>query len=324
MRNRRFSRLLAGSLGALSLVAMAGQAAAQSGADPKPDKPVLGGPTAQDASIPGQKRSFAGAGGQPKDRVADRALPPRIFLQAIGILRAEGTAADVRLSAAQEESLRSIQGEFMASVQAFRESHRDEIADLRSKMSPEARAKFDQRARAAGLAVPGDSQDRPGKDGDKGKGTDRPKAKRAVEPAGHPADMAESPDQPPATDTRDERIRRRLGEILRDAPSPKDAQAKAMSILSDPQRVLVQAEIGRLRAIQEQDRAKGAQGGDLSDLPENARRRLENLPPEQRREAIRRLREQRAGRGGEATPAPKPQEVDVPDPSAAPPPPRKN
>jgi hypothetical protein len=316
MNHRLYSRVLAGSLGAWALVALAGLAAAQNTTDSNPGQPVLSGPPARDAGVPGQKRSFAGAGNQAKERVADRGLPPRVLIQALGVLRAPDAAEDVRLSAAQEEALRSIHSEFLASVRAYAEAHRGEIADLRSKLSPEARAKLDQRARAAGLGVFGDADGRPGK------GADRPRAKRATELADHPADPMESPDKAPAAANSDERIRQRLAELLQAAPSPKDAQAKAMSVLRDPQRVLVKAEILRLLKIQKQTRAEGASVTDLSGLPENARRRLENLPPEQRQEAIQRFREQRARRGGgEPTPAPKPQDVNVPD---EPPPPHKN
>lgn len=314
MNHHRFSRLLAGSAGVFALVALAGSAAAQNAPEPKPGEPVLGGPPAQDASVPGQKRSFAGAGNQGKERLADRALPPRVFVQALEALRVPDAAEGVRLTAAQEESLRAIHTEFTASVQAFRESHRDEIADLRSKLSPEARAKLDQKARAAGLGVFAESPERSGKDGVKGKGADRSRPKRSPEAAEPPADQMELP----ASAASDERIRRRLAEILQGAPNPKDAQAKAMSVLSDPQRAVVKTEIERLRKAQEQKRAEGAPAADLSDLPENARRRLENLPPEQRQQAIKRFREQRAKRGGEPKPAPKPHEGDVPDPAAPP------
>lgn len=318
MTMRYSSRSLGAVVGAWALVASAGLAVAQDSKSPKNSDPVLSGPSVNDASIPGQKRSFSAAGKQPGQRQEARAIPPRIFMQALGVLRADNVGDGVRLSAGQEEMIRSIQNEFTVSMKAFRDAHKEEISAIRSQLGPEARAKLDQRARAAGLGGPGEFERRPGEARPAGKPDGAPQAK----PADHPAEQMDAPGGKAAgANEKEEASKRRLIEIMESAPKPKDAQAKVMSVLNEPQKELVKIEIERIRKAAEQNRPAAGAGPDLSGLPETARRRLENLPPEQREEAIKRLREQRAQRkAGEARPAPTPDEVNVP---AAQDPPKK-
>jgi hypothetical protein len=322
MSHRRCVRLVAGGLMAWAVVASAGLAAAQEKKQADAEKTVLGGPAVNDAGLPGQKRSFSAAGKSRKDRMEERGTPPRIFIQALGVIRGDQVGEGARLTAGQDEMIRVIHEDFQATMRAYREAHHQEVAALRDKLSPESRAKFDERTRAAGFGGGGDLERRPGK----GKGKDAAKkGEKADEMMDAPA---KGKGKGAAGSEGDEAIKQRLVEIMEGAPKPKDAQAKVMSVLNEPQKSLVGAEIERLRKESEEKRPKaaaGAAGADLSGLPEGARERLKNMTPEQREQAVKRFQERRAQRqGGEAKPAPSADEANVPKPdSDAQPPKRK-
>lgn len=326
-------RLLATGLAGWALVASAGLAVAQDSNRPARDKPAgapLGGPAVRDAGIPGEKRSFANTGKSPRDRMESRGVPARVFMQAINVIRGDQVGEGARLTAGQEELIRAVQADFQSSMKSYMDAHRDEVSALRSQLSPESRAKFDQRTRAAGLGGPGGPEGRAGKA--KRTPDGRP-AKKGGAGADHPAEEMDAPGKPapgaPGSAGNDEAVKRRLVELMEAAPKAKDAQAKVMSALSEPQKALVKTEIERLRKKGEQDRSPGAAaapGTDMPALPENARERLKNMTPEQREEAMKRLRERRGqGQGGQAKPAPGIDEVDVPAPEReAPPKKRRN
>lgn len=300
------------SVGLLSLVLAAGTAQAQ---DAKPkDGPALEGPKVRDNSLPGKKREF---GDGNKDRKAgDMPVRLPVVMKALDVLRGE-KAGDNKLTDAQESSIKGAFDEFQKSTREYMEKNREETTTLRAQLTPEDRAKVERAA--GGEGRPGQ---RPG----------GPKGKDAKRPGGEDEMMA-----PPETKADPEASKKavaRLQEIYAGRPKPEDAQAKAWSTLTEPQRTILQAEIKRVNE-EMQKKAKPAEGGGgLEDLkgkspeeimndprvPERLRERLKNMTPEERKEAVKKFLDRergspkRGGEGGEDKPAPKSTDVKVPAP----------
>lgn len=275
-------------LSALVLLTLAGTATAQP--DRRPDgprdgQPALRGPDVRDNSVPGEKRRFAPGKGQGKDRLDDRGTPPRLFMQAIRVLKDNETPDDARLTPEQDKELQSIQNDFRGEMKAYLDDHREEVQGLREKIGPEARAKLENKLRAAGFpgggrlgGGPGDGpgtkrgpDGRPegGPDGRPGsRGGKRPPRDGGPEggpdagPEGRPdGDRTPpprregAPDQPPRGKPRkegkpvaeDPAAAQRLVEIMEGAPKFKDAEARAWAVLTDRQRPIVKDELAKLR-----------------------------------------------------------------------------
>jgi hypothetical protein len=106
-----------------------------------------------------------------------------------------------------------------------------------------------------------------------------------------------------------------LKKLMEGAPKPADVQVKVWNTLTEGQRLLMKEEMERL--------AKEGRGGadpmlDNPRLPAELREKLANMSPEERREAIRKYREERGKNkkeeGGTSTPPPPMDDVKVPDP----------
>ncbi len=311
-----------------------------SGTSAPKDEPVLKGPAVDDHSVPGQRGKFGGPG-QGKGKEREQALPPRLMIQAIEVLKKDSTPAEARLTDAQEQKIRAVQEEFRSSQREFVQANREEIVKLRSQLGPEARKKVDERLRSLpGIGGPGRG---PG-GADKALGRPDGKGKGQEPKADEKDDMMQQ-----AAPAQQEAAIARLKELVEKAPDPKDAQTKAWAVLSDPQKAIVKKEIERLR-MQGPDRKGGpkpdgaAPGGehpgpmlppgaigpdgklDMSKLPPRMRERLESLTPEQREAAIKRLQQKGRPGAGEkggvkreraedgSKPAPSMDEVDVPKP----------
>lgn len=307
--------------GAWAIAASAGLALAQ---DKAPDRP-LEGPKVKDASIPGQKGSLARGGFKaPKEKAGDRPIPPRQFQEALMSLKSDETPAESRLTAAQEQSIQKIRSDFEDSLRAFRQQHEEEFKSLRSQISPEARARLDDRLRGQGLARP----DRP-LDGVK-----KAKAKDAVD---HPADEAMDPAKKPA-DAESQAAVQKLQELLESAPKMNDAQTKVWGVLSEKQQALVKTRLDELRKQDEKNRADGkrpaaaAPGADAlknfnPEQRQKVREKLQGMSPEERRQFIEQLREKRQSRrpgSGSDKPPPPMDDVNVPKTDPSSPPPRKD
>lgn len=326
----------------LLLVGMAGVAAGQ---EAGPD-PVLRGPRVQDNSAPGERSTFSG--GRPRGREAQRPIPQPVFMKAVMSLNAEGAPEETRLSDAQAAQLKSIEAEFRASQREFIQAHREEIRALAQKLPPEDRARV-REFMATGMGREGALNQakkapvkRPGKDA-AGKGA--PGKDRPARPPQGPADemmgpeMADTPreklDKPAGqrpSEAEVQEARAQLREFFERAPKPEQSRAKMWAVLSEPQRKLVEAELVKFRAqavakAEGPGKPKQLDGQDKPDkinlddprIPERARERLKNLPPEQREEAIKRLLERRQeergrGRPGGQKPPPPVDEVDIPSP----------
>jgi hypothetical protein len=141
-------------------------------------------------------------------------------------------------------------------------------------------------------------------------------------PEGRPARAPEG-DGMMTDPAQSEAARDQLRALMETAPRPEDSHKAIFALLTDSQRPLVEKEIERLRTEmdkraqeggkqldREAERAKrtldkkdapdgksdAAGGKDITSIddpriPERARERLKNLPPEQQREALRRMRE---------------------------------
>jgi hypothetical protein len=298
--NVRQTAILAG------LILFAGHAIAQQ------DKAPLKGPSGNDNSVPGETRRFAGQGGDRKERAAQAPVRHPMFMKALDVLRGDADAS-VRLTDAQEEGIRKADADLRDKTQAFRTEHQAQIRDLMSKLTPEDRRRFAALAgmmgndRADGRGQP---QRRPAAGGQGKRPEGRPA--RAPEGDGMMTDPAQS-----------EAARDQLRALMETAPRPEDSHKAIFALLTDSQRPLVEKEIERLRTEmdkraqeggkqldREAERAKrtldkkdapdgksdAAGGKDITSIddpriPERARERLKNLPPEQQREALRRMRE---------------------------------
>jgi hypothetical protein len=243
--------------------------------------PPLKGPVVKDGSVPGENRSFGGGGKGLRER-AQQETPHRLFMAALGSLRGEQADPAVRLSPEQDDKLRAIDREFQASVEAYKAAHAAEFRDLVAKLPPDDRKRvgefFGGRRPAALL--------------------------RPNTPQSEPMDAMKDADPKAAEDAR-----ARLRELIAGAPQPGEVHAKMYAVLSESQRPVFQAELERLKKEMLDRRAPGKiekqvdkkspdaakDGGPMSlddpRIPAAARERIKNLPPDQQREAFRKLRE---------------------------------
>jgi len=266
---------------ALALVVAAGIPAAL--AEPAPGDAVLQGPKVVDGGVPGTRRPFGdGQGGDNKQRLADRPMPQMEFMRAVGALRDQKTPENLRLTEDQQAKIKAINQEFEQSMRDFREAHKGEFEDMRGK--------FGDRGRPPR----GDGKSAPNADDNQ---------------------MAPPPPPPPQGGApADAAARQKFEEIRAQAPSPKDAQAKIFAVLTAEQKPIVQERLeaikknmaergmeGRAREevrrrIQKQGGPDGAQGKFNPDnLPPKVQERLANMTPEEREQAIQRMRDRQRG-----------------------------
>lgn len=297
------------ALSAAVLLAVCGQAWARQDAPKPSDKSsedaVLRGPEVKDNSVPGTRGKFGGTGSAKENR-GQQPIPPRVMLQAVNVLKSDSTPEADRLTAEQEKQVRAVQEEFRASQKAYFDEHRDEIMKLRSELGPENRRKLDERLRS----LPGFNREG-GRPGDKPQG--RPDRKPGKNADKQTPDGDQMQDGMQAASEADQiAAMSRLKELAEQAPDAKDAQTRAWAVLSASQKALVEKELQRIRkeASQRKPGEQPAAGGppalppgaigpdgklDMSKLPPNMRQRLENLPPDEREKAIKRLMERSAG-----------------------------
>lgn len=264
-------------------------------AEPASGEPVLQGPKVTDGGVPGTRRNFGdGQSGDPKQRLADRPVPQREFMRAIGALRDDKTPENLRLTDDQQAKIKSINQEFEQSMSEFRQAHKGEFEEMRGQF------------------------------GDRGRPPRPPQGKADAD--GEP--MMPPPDapKPPEGKAPNEAARQKFEELRAQAPNPKDAQAKIFAVLSDEQKPLVQERLetikkdmaergleGRAREevrrrLQKQNGPDGAQRKfDPENLPPQLKERLANMTPEEREQAMQKIRERfqngpRAGAEGRGGP----------------------
>lgn len=354
--NARSASLLGLGLSAVLLTSLAGTANAQLDGSP-PGQPALRGPDVRDDSVPGQKRRFGPGKAQGKDRLDDRGTPPRIFMQALRILKDNDTPGDARLTPAQDEKLQAIGRGFREEVKAYMDQHHQEIQGLREKIGPEANAKIDGKLRNAGF--PGAS----GKNGPQGRPEGRPEGKggkrsprdggpngglNGTSNGGRDGGLDGEHMQPPLNDQAgdgqklsrgkprkegkliadDLAAAQRLKEIMDAAPKFKDSEAQAWALLTETQRPIVQDELARLRengpSRLNPGQGRPSKGGpdgalDAKEGREKMRERLENLSLEEREQMKQKIQDRRAKRGpANGQPKPPPPMEDVDVPTPEP------
>lgn len=350
--------LLGLGLSALVLFTLAGTAIAQPDRrpeGPREGQPALRGPEVRDNSVPGQKRRFAPGKSQGKDRLDDRGTPPRLFMQALRVLKDNETPDDARLTPDQDKELQSIHNDFRGEMKAYMDEHREEVQALREKIGPEARAKLDNKLRAAGFPGAGPDGAPRGPDGrpeggpngsPENRNAKRPPRERgpdggpdAMPDAGPDGDRTPprregSPDQPPRGKPRkdgkpiaeDPAAAQRLVEIVEGAPKFKDAEARAWAVLTDCQRPIVKDELAKLRENGPQrlnpgEGRPGKGGPDADGQRERVRDRLQNLSPDERERLKQKIQDRRAKKGpanSQPKPPPPMDDVEVPPPPPEP------
>ncbi len=262
--------------------------------------PVLQGPKVTEGGVPGEQRQFAPGRVKGKDQMGGE-IPHRLFMRAIENLRAGDTDPALRLTPDQSRQVRTINDDFAKSVNAYREEHKAEAQALLTKLSPEDRRRAQEFLRRGGM-----ENRRPALD----KRTNVSKKDLDRKPDQKPGDMpGDMMDAAPGNSKQSEDARARLKDLFDGAPSAADTHARLFGVLNEGQRKAFEKELDSLRS--EMNDGKGLEKatkkvqGKLADkdqeemslqdprLPENARKRLESLSPEQRKEALERFRNRR-------------------------------
>ena len=298
--------LIRTSLAAAFFLSMSGLAVAQQ--TQPDDKDVLKGPSVQN-DAPGN-RKFAQKGVER----AQAEIPMRVYMQSLNALRGEAAAEDVRLTAEQDAKLKEVMLGFQADIAKFRETHEAEIRELMAKLSPEDRRKVVNRLAPILAAAPG------GRNGAK----NADKTAKAPTQNDMQGDPMQAPDAAESAQALD-----RLKELGGTMPQFADAQSKMWGVLNEGQRAIVQKELDTYRQEQKNKSAKNAAPAapgqdpimDNPRIPQDMKDKLKDMTPEQRREVIRKWREQKKAEREQGDSSPKTQkpapgmdEVDVPAP----------
>jgi hypothetical protein len=286
-------------------------------AQQQPQDGALRGPSVNDNAPPGERR-FTGGDGQRRNQ-ANAELPLPAFVRAFDVLRSDKTDAAVRLTPEQDKRIAAALDGFRDQVRDFREENKAEIDDIRAGAPPEMRRRIDAMLNAGDVGRPGQPgqpgqgrQGRPGQDrpADARPDENRPQRRQqdGAPPRGRP--NVDGPDEmdggrQPMNEADAQALRDRVRTLAEKAPKPTETQAQMLSVLTAAQKPIVQKEIDRLRTQMSQRRdgrgegpgmtpppGAGAPDFDESRLPEQMRERLRNMSPEQRRQAIERLRRQ--------------------------------
>lgn len=253
---------------------------------PAADDAVLGGPKVREVAPPGNAGTF-GAGKQA--RYQERPTPQNVFLKAFEVLRAETTAAELRLTDEQSAALKTVEADFRKEQVAFVQKNKAEFERLGKVFGVEPPEQLNERTGRRWFeqirsAVTKDAE-RVRKDEAAKKETD---AMRDDSGMMNQADAAEANARAKA--------REEIKALYDASPKIETTQGKMWAVLTEPQRPLVEAEVKRLRAEMEKRRNPAALGAKNSDampleIPEQMRERLANLPPEQRERIMQRLKE---------------------------------
>lgn len=282
---------------------------------------VLRGPKVRDDAKPGEMGRFA-----PREGRRDE-IPHSMVVRFLKKMASEETPADVRLSAEQVTKIEEFEKAHQEAIKAYRETHRDEVMQLREVLPPQDRRRVDamlngpegQRGRP-GEGRPGEGrpegkpgEGRPGA-GKPGEG--KPDAAKPDERRRGPRDgdeMAPGDDpmkfETPAGREEVEKAKGRLKEIGDGAPKPGPVTEQMYAVLTEPQREHAKKEIQKQRdemRKRAEERAKGREGkegdpakgapmdakparpGEADRMPPGVREKIESLSPDER-EKLRRM-----------------------------------
>lgn len=287
---------------AIVLAMACGSALAQD--SKRPDEQPLRGPTVRDDTVPGESRRFTG-GAQKRKEAVGASIPNRIFAKAVDSLRDEGADPTIRLAPEQAEQIAKIERDLRQKQLAFLSEHREEIAELRASASPEVRRRLES-------LLPGSAGARARRNAETPDSAKAPKADKPesggdqMQMDGGDAPMKD--DKASAQATLD-----RVTKLLEAAPKLEEVHGSVWAVLTPAQREHVEKQIERLKAetaakredikgTRKEKKAEAAKPAtpassdsapDLSKLPPRLRERWDSMTPEQREEALKRLK----GRG---------------------------
>lgn len=263
----------------LGLALVLACAAFSAGAAIADNDPPLKGPKVNDQSVPGETRRLGNdQQGDRKDR--NPGLQHGLFMRAVNSLKGEKADAKVRLSDEQVQKIEAIDREYREQARAYLSKNSDEVRKLMSDL-PEKERKRVREGLGRGLENAGVSP----KEGGKGKG------KRAA------AEGGENMEAAPADPQKAAAAKARLKEIHEGAPQATEVHAKIFGVLSADQKAAVEA---ALKKWKDEKADKGDGAGEKKPeasagaARERIREKLKDMTPEQRREAIKKLRERRA------------------------------
>jgi hypothetical protein len=258
---------------------------------PAADDGVLGGPKVREIAPPGNAGTF-GAGKQA--RYQERPTPQNVFMKAFEVLRAETTAAELRLSDEQAAALKTVEADFRKEQVAFVQKNKAELERLGKVFGVEPPEQMNERTgrrwfEQVRAAVT--------KDIERVRKNEAAKKDDAMRDDG-------MMNQDAAEANARTRAREEIKVLFDASPKIETTQGKMWAVLSDAQRPLVEAEVKRLRAEMEKRGNPAALGLKPSEknadalpfeIPEQMRERLANLPPEQRERITQRLKEMPEG-----------------------------
>jgi len=244
------------------------------------DDPPLKGPKVKDLGVPGEVRRFGtDQQGDRKDR--NPALQHGQFMRAVNALKGDQSDAKVRLSEDQAQKIEALDREFREQARAYLTKNADEIRQLMRDLPENER----QRVRES-LASRFDNAGMPKNDAPKAKGRRQPPADREMQDAA-PID----PEKAAAAKTR-------LREIREAAPQPTEVHAKIFAVLTPDQRSAVESALQKSKeqAASKREAADSKDSPPRADAParERLREKLKDMTPEERREAVKKLRDRRS------------------------------
>ena len=296
MRTQRHHRARPLSFAVASLVLLAGTSASLAKPASTTGSP-LGGPKVEDTTPPGASKTFDGK--QQRGQAPGAEL--RELSMQVRRLGGPDAPEGLALSETQRDEITTILRTYRDKMGAFVKAHREQIDTLRDEAGlPPMRAQGEHaRGERSERGERGERGRRARPDGDRG----RPGGAPPDDMDGPPDDMDAPPPPRGGPGERGERgkptpeqqaAREELAKLMATGPSAADAAKQVYAVLTPAQREHVEAEMKKA-AERRQRAAKGEL--TLDDLPPRVRERIESLPPEEQKEALRRLQERRGERG---------------------------
>ncbi len=285
-----------------------------------PDAP-LSGPKVEDATPPGGGIKMAErAEGAPVDPFA-RPYPHQVFMEVVMGLARPGIGADDRLTPEQQKKIRELNAAHRAEVREFRRKHRKQFMEaLRAQSDEES---TEESTDSPPASAPADEQPTV----QEGKGNPERAAPDAAPRQGSRARPVDPSEAKSNQRERSSEARRLFEKLRKLAPDPAPTQRAIWKTLTKRQRTLADRQLASWREarIEErqrqraEERIREAEEKEIVPAPlerSGTLDRFREMSPEQRREALERLRKRRE-RLKEEKPAPEMEEVDVPPPDEA-------
>jgi hypothetical protein len=264
----------------------------------------LGGPKVKDESVQGQPRKLAGV---PGAREGAQRVPHRGFLRALLSLQKDDAPAGLRLSEGQLAAIRQANEQFVNSVQDYVGKNKATIEQLRDQLPAPERQRVDGFFRMAEDIVSlrdmseanqpakGGAEPRPeGSERQRGPGRGEGKGKEGKGKQDSSKQDEPKPDEPKGDEAQQREAREQLRTLMEGAPKPADAHAAMIAVLSEEQKAYVK-EQGNKQRGQGEGRRPGGRGeaGEGPRLTEEQREKLRSMSPEERREFLKKLRDDR-------------------------------